>query len=111
MPCRRRPRAASLPRYAPLRPPSRPRPPLLASVVLQLVQSLSASDKKARTGAAQAIAKIGKIELPLKQWPDLIDGLNSAATGAGVPSAPKSAAVTALGFLCSELIVRPSWWR
>lgn len=77
-------------------------PRLYAS--LQLVPSLSASRQEPRTAAAQAIAKLGKIEVPEGAWPELVDGLVGAAMSDAVPEATKTASLTAIGFLCEEIV-------
>jgi importin subunit beta-1 len=69
---------------------------------LQLILSLAAAAPDARRAAAQAVAKVGKIEVPEKQWPELVDGLVHAALG-DVPVGTKAASITALGYLCEEI--------
>lgn len=69
---------------------------------MQLILSLAAAVPNARQAAAQAVAKVGKIEVPNKQWPELVDGLVHAALGE-VPLGTKAASITALGFLCEEI--------
>lgn len=65
--------------------------------------SLSATTPLARHAAAQAVAKVGRIEVPAKEWPELFDGLVSAALTDGVAVGTKTASVTALGYLCEEI--------
>lgn len=77
---------------------------LSPSQALQLVPSLSASHAAPRTAAAQAIAKLGKIEVPEGAWPELVDGLVGAAMSDAVPEATKTASLTAIGFLCEEIV-------
>lgn len=72
-------------------------------VKADLVPSLSASQAAPRTAAAQAIAKLGKIEVPEGAWPELVDGLVGAAMSDAVPEATKTASLTAIGFLCEEI--------
>jgi importin subunit beta-1 len=71
---------------------------------VQLVVSLSSAAPNARQAAAQAVAKVGKIELPTRRWPELIEGLANAAFADGVPDGTKAASVTALGYLCEEIV-------
>jgi importin subunit beta-1 len=68
------------------------------------VVSLSSAAPNARQAAAQAVAKVGKIELPTRRWPELIEGLANAAFADGVPDGTKAASVTALGYLCEEIV-------
>ena len=69
-----------------------------------LVAALSASAAPARQSAAQAIAKVGKIEVPVKGWPELVPGLVATVMGAGVPPGAQVASLIALGFLCEEIV-------
>jgi hypothetical protein len=50
-----------------------------------------------------AVAKVGKVEVPAKQWPELVDGLVSASLAEGVALTTKAASLTALGYLCEEV--------
>jgi hypothetical protein len=74
-----------------------------AAVKHDLVLSLSAAAPLARQSAAQAVAKVGKVEVPAKQWPELVDGLVSASLAEGVALTTKAASLTALGYLCEEV--------
>ena len=57
-----------------------------------------------RHTAAQVVAKIAAIELPQRQWPELISGL-LANMGAGEPANEglKRATLEALGYVCEEM--------
>lgn len=67
-----------------------------------LVTSLSAVSQDARRSAAQVIAKIAAIELPLGQWPELIPGLLNMASTAPAPHVKQSTLET-VGYTCEEI--------
>lgn len=71
---------------------------------MQLLSSLIAVHPKARTAAAQAIAKVGKVDIPDGQWTTLVPSLVAQVLNPAAGSELKSASVTALGFLCEELV-------
>lgn len=71
---------------------------------LQLLSSLIAVHPKARTAAAQAIAKVGKVDIPDGQWTTLVPSLVAQVLNPAAGVELKSASVTALGFLCEELV-------
>lgn len=75
---------------------------------MQLIMSLSACHEKARSAAAQAMAKVAKIDVPDKEWKEVIPGLCYAAMEADIPHDTKIAALLAIGYLCYE-IVSESW--
>ena len=56
----------------------------------------------ARRAAASAIASICGLELPLKQWPQIIPVLTNNSSN--VDSEVKKAALMTLGFICEELV-------
>ncbi|QHO29700.1 hypothetical protein HN51_018115 [Arachis hypogaea] len=66
-----------------------------------LLQTLSSLAADARSTATQVIAKIAGIELPQKQWPELIGSLLSNIHQ--VPSHVKQATLETLGYLCEEV--------
>ena len=68
-----------------------------------LVAALAASSEGTRHGAAQAIAKAGAIDVPAGAWPDLLPGLLSAVSNAGLADGIKAATLRALGYLLEEL--------
>jgi importin subunit beta-1 len=69
-----------------------------------LVVALAAATPLARAAAAQVVAKVGKIEIPLKMWPELVNGLTQTALTPSVQPGTKAASVTALGYLCEEIV-------
>ncbi|CAI2165648.1 6370_t:CDS:10 [Funneliformis geosporum] len=68
-----------------------------------VLSTLASSDTRAATTAAQVIAAIGAIELPMEnQWPDLMKNLLENVTTTN-NSTLKIATLTAIGYIC-ELI-------
>ncbi|XP_073525876.1 uncharacterized protein [Phyllobates terribilis] len=66
-----------------------------------LLQTLSSPVHDARSTASQVIAKVAGIELPQKQWPELIASLLSNIHQ--VPPHVKQATLETLGYLCEEV--------
>ncbi|PIA34774.1 hypothetical protein AQUCO_03700206v1 [Aquilegia coerulea] len=66
-----------------------------------LLQTLSSPLPDPRSTASQVIAKIAGIELPHKQWPQLIGSLLS--TNHQLPAHVKQATLDTLGYLCEEV--------
>ncbi|KAL9312854.1 hypothetical protein ACSQ67_018306 [Phaseolus vulgaris] len=66
-----------------------------------LLQTLSSLALDARSTATQVIAKVAGIELPQKQWPELIGSLLSNIHQ--VPTHVKQATLETLGYLCEEV--------
>lgn len=64
---------------------------------------LGAPDKEVAKAAAQVLAKVGAIEVPALQWPQLIPLLLQHVTG-GTDQGAKTIALTTLGYLCEELV-------
>ncbi|XP_051142543.1 importin subunit beta-1-like [Andrographis paniculata] len=67
-----------------------------------LLQTLSSTAADARSTASQVIAKVAGIELPHKQWPELILSLLSSIHQ--VPPHVKQATLETLGYICEEVI-------
>ncbi|KAK6117740.1 hypothetical protein DH2020_048529 [Rehmannia glutinosa] len=67
-----------------------------------LLQTLSSTASDARSTASQVIAKVAGIELPQKQWPELIGSLLSNVHQ--VPPHVKQATLETLGYLCEEVV-------
>ncbi|CAN4102345.1 unnamed protein product [Withania somnifera] len=65
-----------------------------------LLQTLSSMAPDARSTASQVIAKVAGIELPQKQWPELIGSLLSNQQ---LPAHVKQATLETLGYLCEEV--------
>ncbi|KAK6155567.1 hypothetical protein DH2020_009815 [Rehmannia glutinosa] len=66
-----------------------------------LLQILSSTVTDARSTASQVIAKVAGIELPQKQWPELIGSLLSNVHQ--VPPHVKQATLETLGYMCEEV--------
>ncbi|GFS32236.1 ARM repeat superfamily protein [Actinidia rufa] len=66
-----------------------------------LLQTLSSPVPDARSTASQVIAKVAGIELPQKQWPELIGSLLSNIHQ--LPAHVKQATLETLGYLCEEV--------
>ncbi|KAF0685755.1 Aste57867_22363 [Aphanomyces stellatus] len=63
--------------------------------------SLKAADSIAAHTAAQVVAKIGSIDVPQKQWPDLLSTLVANVTSG--TDGVKHSSLEALGYLCESL--------
>ncbi|XP_021774967.1 importin subunit beta-1-like [Chenopodium quinoa] len=66
-----------------------------------LLQSLSSPVHDARSTASQVVAKVAGIELPQKQWPELIGALLGNIHQ--LPPHVKQATLETLGYLCEEV--------
>ncbi|GAB4858524.1 Importin subunit beta-1 [Ancistrocladus abbreviatus] len=66
-----------------------------------LLQTLSSPVHDARSTASQVIAKVAGIELPQKQWPELIGSLLSNIHQ--LPPHVKQATLETLGYMCEEV--------
>lgn len=68
-----------------------------------LLKTLGSSVQEARHTAAQVIAKIASIEIPRKEWPDLIGSLLVYMTQQDKPASLKQATLETLGYVCEEI--------
>ncbi|XP_071738286.1 importin subunit beta-1-like [Rutidosis leptorrhynchoides] len=68
-----------------------------------LLNTLGSSVSEAGHTAAQVIAKIASIEIPRKEWPELIGSLLGNMTQQDKPASLKKATLEALGFVCEEI--------
>lgn len=68
-----------------------------------LLRTLGSSIPEARHTAAQVIAKIASIEIPRKQWAELIGSLLNNMTQQDKSAALKQATLEALGYVCEEI--------
>ena len=65
-----------------------------------MLSTLSSDSTDVRHTAAMVVAKVAAIELPHKQWPDLVTSLiNNMGSAAGL----KQATLEALGYICEEM--------
>ncbi|CAO2821335.1 unnamed protein product [Amaranthus hypochondriacus] len=70
-------------------------------IKVSLLQSLASPVHDARSTASQVIAKVAGIELPQKQWPELIGSLLSNIHQ--LPPHVKQATLETLGYMCEEV--------
>ncbi|CAI9298692.1 unnamed protein product [Lactuca saligna] len=68
-----------------------------------LLNTLASSVSEAGHTAAQVIAKIASIEIPRKEWPELISSLLGNMTQQDKPSSLKQATLESLGYVCEEI--------
>ncbi|KAK4787871.1 hypothetical protein SAY86_011704 [Trapa natans] len=66
-----------------------------------LIKTLSSPSSDARSTASQVIAKVASIELPQKQWPELVGTLLSNIHQ--LPAHTKQATLETLGYICEEV--------
>jgi len=77
-------------------------PSAKAQVKLAVTSALGSPAAPARHTAAQVVAKIGAIELPRNEWPELIDALTANVTST-TNDHLKQATLEALGYICEEI--------
>ncbi|KAK6943181.1 Importin-beta, N-terminal domain [Dillenia turbinata] len=68
-----------------------------------LLRTLGSSVPEARHTSAQVIAKVASIEIPRKQWLELIGSLLLNMTQQDSPAALKQATLETLGYVCEEI--------
>ncbi|KAI3694895.1 hypothetical protein L1987_77878 [Smallanthus sonchifolius] len=68
-----------------------------------LLNTLGSSVSEAGHTAAQVIAKIASIEIPRKEWPELVGSLLGNMTQQDKPASLKQATLEALGYVCEEI--------
>lgn len=68
-----------------------------------LLSTLGSSAPEARHTSAQVIAKVASIEVPRKEWPELIGLLLVNMTQQDRPASLKQATLETLGFVCEEI--------
>jgi len=66
------------------------------------LQTLGDQNEKIRSIAAEIVARVALIELPAKQWPELIDKILLQNMGQGKPEL-KQASLQAIGSICEEI--------
>ncbi|KAK7399076.1 hypothetical protein VNO78_10251 [Psophocarpus tetragonolobus] len=76
-------------------------PTLKAQIKAFLLRTLSSPSPDARSTASQVIAKVAGIELPHKQWPELIGSLLSNVHQ--LPAPTRQATLETLGYICEEV--------
>ncbi|KAK3227369.1 hypothetical protein Dsin_007231 [Dipteronia sinensis] len=68
-----------------------------------VLRTLGSPVPEARHTSAQVIAKIASIEIPQKQWPDLIQSLLNNVTQPESHAVVKQATLETLGYVCEEI--------
>ncbi|KAF5750792.1 Importin beta-1 putative isoform 1 [Tripterygium wilfordii] len=68
-----------------------------------LLSTLGSSVPEARHTSAQVIAKVASIEIPRKQWPELIGSLLTNMTRQDNSAALKQSTLETLGYVCEEI--------
>ncbi|KAK1271479.1 hypothetical protein QJS04_geneDACA006034 [Acorus gramineus] len=68
-----------------------------------LMRTLGSSVSEARHTSSQVVAKIASIEIPRREWPELISRLLSNMTQPESPAPLKQATLEALGYICEEI--------
>ncbi|MCI20594.1 importin subunit beta-1-like, partial [Trifolium medium] len=76
-------------------------PTFKAQIKALLLRTLSSPSHDARSTASQVIAKVAGIELPHKQWPELIVSLLSNVHQ--LPAPTRQATLETLGYICEEV--------
>ncbi|CAD5322468.1 Armadillo-type fold [Arabidopsis suecica] len=69
----------------------------------RLLRTLGSSALEARHTSAQVIAKVASIEIPQKQWPELVGSLLNNMTQQGSPAHLKQSTLETLGYVCEEI--------
>ncbi|XP_077216543.1 importin subunit beta-1-like [Tasmannia lanceolata] len=78
-------------------------PSLKSQIKDLLLRTLGSSVREASHTSSQVIAKISSIEIPRKEWPDLIGCLLSNMTHQDGPASLKQATLETLGYVCEEI--------
>ncbi|KAH6837544.1 ARM repeat superfamily protein [Perilla frutescens var. hirtella] len=68
-----------------------------------VLNTLGSSVREASHTAAQVVGKIASIEIPRKEWPELVGLLLANMTQLDRPSSLKQATLEALGYVCEEI--------
>lgn len=74
-----------------------------SNIKQMLLSTLGSSAPEARHTSAQVIAKVASIEVPRREWPELIGLLLVNMTQRDVPASLKQATLETLGFVCEEI--------
>ncbi|KIZ03724.1 Importin subunit beta-1 [Monoraphidium neglectum] len=76
---------------------------LRASIRGALLQALSMEPQEVRGTVALALAKVAAIELPRRDWPDLIPALLANMSASPPSHGVRQATLQALGYICEEM--------
>ncbi|KAF8098800.1 hypothetical protein N665_0257s0014 [Sinapis alba] len=68
-----------------------------------LLRTLASPALEARHTSAQVVAKVASIEIPQKQWPELVGSLLNNMTQQGSPAHLKQSTLETLGYVCEEI--------
>ena len=74
-----------------------------AQIKAMLVACLRSGVAQAAHTAAQCVARVGAVELPAAQWPELLPALQGYVRDADAADGCKVASLNAIGFLCDAL--------
>uniref|UniRef100_A0ACD5THZ8 Uncharacterized protein n=1 Tax=Avena sativa TaxID=4498 RepID=A0ACD5THZ8_AVESA len=78
-------------------------PSIKLKIKESLLMTLGSSVADARQTSSQVIAKVASIEIPRREWQDLIAKLLSYMTQPGASAPLKQATLEALGYVCEEI--------
>lgn len=78
-------------------------PSLKSKIKESLLVTLGSSVHDARHTSSQVIAKVASIEIPRREWQDLIAQLLGNMTSPGASAPLKQATLEALGYVCEEI--------
>jgi importin subunit beta-1 len=76
---------------------------LRTNIKTSLLTTLSSDQPDVRHTAAMVTAKVAAIELPHKQWPDLVTSLINTMGSQPASGGLKQATLEALGYICEEM--------
>nr|GMC85883.1 importin subunit beta-1-like [Ipomoea batatas] len=76
---------------------------LKSQIKNMLLNTLNSSVRDASHTSSQVIAKIASIEIPRKEWPELVGSLLANMTQPGSPASLKQATLETLGYVCEEI--------
>lgn len=78
-------------------------PSIKGQIKESLLQTLRSSVSEARHTSSQVIAKVACIEIPRREWPNLIEQLLLNMRQQAVPESLKQATLETLGYVCEEV--------
>lgn len=78
-------------------------PPVKVQIKESLLLTLGSAVSEARRSSSQVIAKIASIEIPRREWQELIERLLTNMNQQGAASPLKQATLEALGYVCEEI--------
>ncbi|KAG8374445.1 hypothetical protein BUALT_Bualt11G0132600 [Buddleja alternifolia] len=74
-----------------------------SQIKTSLLNTLGSSVREASHTASQVVAKIASIEIPRKEWPELVGSLLANMTQPDRPASLKQATLETLGYVCEEI--------